>query len=92
MAQISSEPRIRNRNKAYLRATQVRDALVQLAKGATAADVRSAVMDTTKERVGLDAIKTSLWHLHSLGIVDFTVDRGSRVWSIVGKKPKKGKA
>lgn len=82
MAHLIDEPQAKTRNHAYLRAQEVRDAMSQMANGGSASDVKSKVVEMTRASVGIDSIKASLWHLHSLGIARFELVGNKRVWSL----------
>ena len=67
MAELASDPQARYRNGAYQRAQRVMIALGSMRHGGTAADVRDAYINQTNDPVSVNAIKESLWHLHTLG-------------------------
>lgn len=88
MAQLLDKPQISQRNRSYLCAVDVRDALSRMPHGGTVADVQSELLVDDK-RIGLYSVRVALWHLRDLGIADFSVEKNCRWWRL--QKPRKAK-
>lgn len=82
MPAISDLPQRKVPSQAYQRAQNVIVVLRSQRHGGTASDVRSAMIDATRQPISLEAIKSALWHLFALGLIQFEELNNSRWWKI----------